>query len=129
MISMILGSYIFSLHTAAYETLQRTTSYRWKAQERVGQRPAQQFLGIGSDEITLNGTIMPDFAGGHSQIVRMKASAEEGKPLMLISGTGVILGKWCIVKIEEANSILLSNGVSKKIVFTMNLSRYGEDDG
>ncbi|MDQ7091746.1 MAG: phage tail protein [Methylococcales bacterium] len=128
MISMILGSYIFSLHTAAYETLQRTTSYRWKAQERIGQRPAQQFLGIGSDEITLNGTILPDFAGGHSQIVRMKSSAEEGKPLMLVSGTGAILGKWCIVKIAETNSILLSNGVGRKIEFTMNLIRYGEDD-
>ncbi len=129
MISMILGSYISSLHTAAYEMLQRTTDYRWKAQERIGQRPAQQFLGIGSDNITLNGTIMPDFAGGHSQIVRMRASAEEGEALMLVSGTGAILGKWCITKIAETNSILLSNGVGRKIEFTMNLSRYGEDGG
>ena len=38
-IMMALGSYRFSMDTAAYQEFRRQTSYRWTEQDRVGPRP------------------------------------------------------------------------------------------
>ena len=44
---MKLGEYIFSIDSAAYQSLSRTTEFRWRSQARVGRLPAQQFIGPG----------------------------------------------------------------------------------
>ena len=45
---MLLGNFAFHLRTAAYDELKRVSSYRWAAQDRIGRKPAQQFLGTGA---------------------------------------------------------------------------------
>ena len=44
---MKLGEYTFSIDSAAYQSLSRTTEFRWRSQARVGRLPAQQFIGPG----------------------------------------------------------------------------------
>ena len=80
---MALGDYRFSLETAAYQELTRSTEYRWQSQDRLRHRPAQQYLGPGREEITLNGMIYPSFRGGLGQLDRMRQEAEKGTPLLL----------------------------------------------
>ena len=41
---MALGDFRFAINTAAYNSLRRTHEYRWQAQNRLQQRPSQQFL-------------------------------------------------------------------------------------
>lgn len=125
---MILGYYPFSINTAAYEQLQRTNEYIWQSQQRLGKRPAQQFLGLGEETITLSGVMLPDFHGSQFQITAMRLSAEKGEPLILISGMGFVMGKWCITKITETDSVFWSNGMPRKIEFSMELTAYGEDE-
>lgn len=127
MIMLALGYFRFSMDTAAYEQLRRTSEYRWPSQERLGRRPARQFLGPGNETIELPGVIYPHFAGGVSQVERMRYMAGQGVALTLMGGDGLALGKWCIERIEETRSNLLADGTPKKIEFRLSLARYGED--
>jgi len=126
-IMMKLGRYTFSLKTAAYQDLKRSTAYRWQQQDRINRRPAQQYLGIGEETISLSGTVYPYFKGGTKQINAIRAEAETGKPLLLIDGTGMVWGKMVIKKINETQKILFSDGTPRQIDFSLELAYYGND--
>lgn len=62
-VMMALGSYRFSLSTAAYERLSRQASWRWPAQDRIGAHPVRQYVGPGEQTIRVDGTIYPHYKG------------------------------------------------------------------
>ncbi len=128
-VMMMLGPYPFMLRTAAPQTVTRRSDYRWERQDRIGRKPAQQFLGAGSDEITLSGEILPHFAGGYGQLDAMRLLAGRGKPLLLVSGLGNVLGDWVITSVEEEGSEFYSDGAPGAISFTMTIAEYGGDHG
>lgn len=123
-----LGDYRFSVATAAYNTLRRQDEYRWAKADRIGRAPSMQFLGPGSQSITLAGTVYPLNRGGIGQLDAMRKEAGAGKPLTMASGRGDVLGRWCIVRVEETGSYHLSDGVPQKQEFTLTIEAYGEDD-
>ena len=125
---LALGDYRFSVDTAAYQELVRTSEYRWQAQERLGNRPAQQYLGPGEESIELTGNIFPAYRGGLGQLDAMRAEAGKGQPLMLTSGAGDVLGKWCLTRVEETRSVFYANGSPRKMEFRLQIVHYGEDD-
>jgi phage protein U len=127
-ILMALGDYRFSLSSAAYKELSRTSAWRWTKQERMGRKPARHFTGPDSDSITLAGTIYPHYWGGLGQINEMRRQADTGKPLILVDGTGRVWGKWCVVKVTERQSNFLPNGVPLKMDFDLTLEEFGPDD-
>jgi phage protein U len=126
-VMMQLGTFKFSLSTAAYDVFTRSTNYRWQGQERFGKIPAQQYTGPGEETITLSGIVYPSFAGGTGQLNSMRAVANTGKPLQLVDGQGYVWGKWIINSIEEAREIFFDNGISRKQGFTMKITQYGDD--
>ena len=128
-VMMMLGPYPFMLRSAAPQTVARRSDYRWQRQDRIGRKPAHQFLGAGVDEITLSGEILPHFAGGYGQIDAMRLLAGRGKPLLLVSGRGDVLGDWVITGIEEEGSEFRADGAPGVIAFTMIITEYGGDRG
>lgn len=62
-VMMGLGSYRFSLSTAAYQELTRQAAWRWPEQERLGAAPVRQSLGRGSTTVTVVGTLYPHYKG------------------------------------------------------------------
>ena len=124
---MALGDYRFGLETAAYEEFSRSTRYRWAAQDRLGRRPAQQYLGPGEETIDLAGTLYPFFRGGLGQIDEIRAEAERGSALLLTDGFGNVWGRWAIMHVEESQRIFDVNGAPRKIEFRLKLTRYGDD--
>ena len=124
---MRLGNYTFAMETAAYQQLQRTNTYRWQAQDRIGRQPAQQYLGLGEETITLEGVIYPHFRGGLRQLDAMRAEAGQGRPLMLTDGTGQVFSLWVIKAVEETRKVLAANGTPHRMDFRLSLARYGED--
>lgn len=127
-----LGSFSFELNTAAFQTLQRKVEYRWEMQNRIGRAPAAQFTGRGQDTIELSGTIYPHFRGGIAQVGAMRAAAEEGEALPLVyafEAVGQYAGLWVIKSISEERTVFWSNGVPRKIEFSLSLTSYGEDFG
>ncbi|MFC7332735.1 phage tail protein [Rhodocista pekingensis] len=126
-IMMGLGTYRFGIGTAAYQTLERATAYRWAAQDRLGRLPARQFLGPGEDGITLSGVIYPHYRGGLRQLDRLRQEAGRGEPLDLVDGYGRVWGAWVVLAVRETQSALLANGAPLKVEFQVELAAYGED--
>lgn len=126
---MLVGFYPFMLNTAAYETLRRTHGYRWQAQQRIGRKPAQQFLGPDAGQIKLDGVILPHWKGGHFQLDAMRALAATGKPQFVISGSGRVFGKWVIKQVDETGTEFFADGSPREIKFSMSLAEYGPDQG
>lgn len=125
-----LGEYTFELTTAAFQTLQRRSAYRWELVNRLGREPAAQFLGKGEETITLTGIIYPHFAGGIGQAGKMRDQAGKGEPLTLIYAferAGQYCGRWCIREISEQRGKFIAEGLPLRIEFDVSLTYYGDD--
>lgn len=123
-IMLRLGSFKFSLDTAAYQELTRTTNYRWARQERIGTNDALQFTGLGPEAVDLRGVIFPLFRGSDRQIARLRSQASLGFPLPMIDGRGKVWGLWAVESIGETQSVFMDNGAARRIQFDLRLSRY-----
>ena len=132
-VMMGLGGVRFAVDPLNFSELERSFAYRWEPQNRLGRRPAQQFLGPGEETITLKGTIYPNhpaFAGGLTELNNMRARSAQGVFFNLgarIGGRGVALGRWCVKNIRDAQSYFHPNGLPSKVEFTIELVAYGED--
>lgn len=126
-VMLTLGSFRFSLDTAAYQQLRRSVEYRWAAQARAGRGDARQFTGLGGESIELDGVIYPHYRGGLGQLDSLRALAGKGLPQILTSGTGKVFGKFCIERVEETQTIFFGDGTPRKQEFRLSLAAYGED--
>lgn len=124
---MALGMFVFSLHTAAYQELQRQTDWRHASNNRVGAAPARQFVGRGDDSITLPGTIFPGLAGSALSLDAIRLMANTGKAWPMVEGTGRIYGLWVIESLSETKTIFFSDGTPRRIEFTISLKRTDDD--
>lgn len=125
-VMLALGPYRFSLSTAAYQELERTSSWRWPSVDRIGARPALQYTGPGEDTVSMRGTIYPHYAGGLGQVSAMRAAASTGLPLLLIDGTGRVWGQYVITEIRETQKTFFSNGQPRAQEFDLSLTMYGD---
>jgi len=124
---MVWGFFPFTISTAAFEEITRTTSYEWAEQKRVGQLPALHFVGPNTPTYALKGKLCPPFTGTRSNIDRLKLLASQGEPYILIAGTGLVLGRWVLTEITDTGSHLFDNGVPRHTEFSITLKKY--DDG
>ncbi|WP_323010026.1 phage tail protein [Paracoccus sp. (in: a-proteobacteria)] len=127
LVMMALGAFRFGVNRANYQHFTRAASWRWQGQDRVGRRPALQYLGPGSDEITLEGVIYPHFKGGLRQVELMRLVADQGLPLILVDGLGWVWERWVIAGVEERKSLFMADGAPRRIEFSMTLLAYGSD--
>jgi phage protein U len=125
-----LGDFQFDLPNGVPQTLDRGAEYRWEEQQRLLRDPAWQFIGAGSQQITLDGVLFPQtgFAGRVGSLDTLRDLAAAGKPLMLTAGNGKIFGRWAIRNIREGQSHFVAGGSPRQIGFTVELVRYGEDN-
>lgn len=126
-VMMALGAFRFGVLGGAYQELTRKAAWRWEAQDRLGRAPAQQYLGPGAEEITLQGIIYPHYRGGLRQVEVMRAIAGTGVPLMMVDGLGWVWQRWVIVEVTETRSVLFADGTPRRIEFRVVLRGYGED--
>lgn len=126
-VMMALGDFRFSLETAAYQSLRRTSEYDWPVQSRIGRVPAAQFTGAGRERLSFSGTIWSHFKGGTEQISAMRAQAGKGQALLLVDGRGKVWGNYAIVRIVETQSDFLRDGTPLKQSFEIELIAYGDD--
>lgn len=125
---MRLGSFTFSLETAAYQEFQRATEYTWASQARFGQDDALQSTGNGPDNITLPGVVFPEFRGGTGQLDALRALAAQKLPQTLIDGRGRILGEWVITNVDERGDTFAAAGVARRMEFNIKLRRFQEEE-
>lgn len=119
---MVFGMFVFSIPTATYQSLQRSTSWRHASNSRVGDAPAYQFVGKGEDTITLEGSIVPEF-GSHMSLTALRLMGDTGKSYPLIAGTGQIYGLWKLDSVDEIQTYQFKNGLARKLEFSLKLSK------
>lgn len=124
---MSLGTFVFSLSTAAYQQLQRQTSWRHPTSERVGARAARQYVGPGEDTIDLSGVIHAELTDDLLSLDVLRELADDGRPLALVEGSGIVYGGYVILSINETRTEFFSDGVPRRIDFQLQLGR-AEDD-
>lgn len=126
-VMLMLGGFKFSLNTAVFQEVQRSTSYRWAAQDRLHKFDALQSTGPGDDRITLPGVVYPDWRGGVGQLDDLRALANEFRPLQLIDSFGMLLGLWVIDSIEEIQTEFKPDGTPRKQQFTVSIRKFDDD--
>jgi len=123
---MSYGMFVFGLSTAAYQELQRQTTWRHASQSRIHARPTHQFLGPGDDTIRLTGQLLPMYTGGQQNLDMLRALADQGKAWPLIEGTGTYYGMFAITDMQERKSEFFRDGAARQIDFDIALTRIDE---
>lgn len=124
-VMMMLGGLKFSVNTAAYQSFRRTSEFRWPAQERIGARPALQWVGPGRDTIELAGVIYPHYKGSLSYLDALALQSGTGVPLPLVCGLGYWYGFWCLERLSSDRSYFAAGGSPMKVEFRITISRFG----
>lgn len=122
-IQLILGYFVFCLHTLAYQDLQRQLAWRHASTSRIGARPAHQYLGPDDETITLNGTLLPELAGTRVSLELLAAMAEAGTAWPLIQGDGTLYGEYLITGIQTTGTLHFQDGAPRRIDFQLTLKR------
>ncbi|WP_050163544.1 phage tail protein [Yersinia enterocolitica] len=123
---LTLGLFVFQLQTVAYRSLQRNIDYRWPSNNRIGLRPARQFLGIGEEKMTLSGVLLPEITGGKMSLLTLEKMAEQGKAWPLLEGSGTLYGMYVVNSVSMTHSYFFSDGSARRIEFSLTLSRVDE---
>ena len=127
---LALGTFRFSMRTAAYQELDLSAGFNWASLKRIGREPASQWTGRDLQSIRLSGVIYPHYAGGLRQVETMRTLAGRGAPLTLTKGTlpfGRYLGRWCIQSVNEKGTTFFADGAPRRQEFSLRLQEYGED--
>ena len=120
---MSLGMFVFSVESLPFDRKQRSTQWRWAANNRLGQLPAHQFNGPGEDRITISGVLAPEITGGEQSLDDLRALADTGKAWVLMQGDGQPQGFWFIDSIDETASYFFPDGTPRRIEFSAVLVR------
>lgn len=124
---MQLGPFQFKLLAPSPQELRRIFDYRWVPVERVGRRPAMQFLGPGEEGVHIRVLMYPHVTGGMGDLERMRNAGQQGTPYRLVSGAGYNFGLWCIVLVEDEQTFFDKKGSPHRVEFNLGLAAYGGD--
>lgn len=120
---MNLGMFVFDLPTLTYNQLQRRSTWRHATSDRVGARPAGQFVGPGDDNITLTGMLAPIAIGDAGSLDELRRMADTGEAWPMLDGAGRNYGAFVITALDETQKSILDNGVPRISDFTLSLQR------
>lgn len=122
-----LGSFKFSVSTAAYNELTQNYKWRWQSLQRVGNTDSLQYTGKDSATISLSGLVSTTLGEvGIRQIDTLRALGDEEKPHLLVSGLGDVLGYWVITDLNASHTKFLKGGVARSQSFTIEIKYYGD---
>lgn len=118
---MIYGMFVFILETIPYQNLQRSISWRYAKNDRVGRSANWQYIGADEDKNTLNGVLLPEVTGGDISLELLRTAAYCGRHYPLIEGTGMIYGMYIMVSLNEGRVKFFSDSKASRIEFSISL--------
>ncbi|NTY35651.1 phage tail protein [Burkholderia diffusa] len=125
---MALGLFVFSLSTLPYQELKRRRGWRYASNNRVGKKPARQYVGEDDETINLSGVLLPELTGGDLSLAVIEAMADQHTAWPLIEGTGHIYGMFTIDNIDTTRTLFFRDGTARRIEFTIALTRNDDID-
>ena len=136
------GDLVFKISTVAIEGISKGQEYEWVPINRYGGRKLYQYVGIGEQQFTVSGTILPQFGysltGGFTDdVARLPVGTKQlddfyniagtGAVRSLIDGRGAYWGDFFIKNIQETNSQLTNVGVARRQEYQITFVRHGQD--
>lgn len=118
-----LGLFVFSLNTAAPQSVQTDAKQRFGKQDPINDTPQYQNIGIGEKKKNFNGVLYPSLTGGLSNIALLETMMNSGEAYVLVDGRGIVHGRYIIDSVSYTESDLFNNGLARKIVFQISLIR------
>lgn len=127
-VMLSLGSFKFSIKSAAYSELTKSWSWRWSGQSLIGQSDKLMITGKEPVRINIAGEVSALFNNvGVNQIESLAKLGDEMKPQLLVSGLGDILGYWCMTSVKETNTKFMAGGLPRLQTFEAELIYYGDN--
>lgn len=120
---MILGMFVFMRETIAYQSFDRSVSWKYPSNSRIGKRNATQYVGLGDENISMSGVLLPEITGGKLSLLALEMMADSGRAWPLIEGTGTIYGFYIIESMKQTNTIFFQDGAPRRIEFSIELKR------
>lgn len=120
---MVWGFFPFALESLPYESFDKKVGYKWASNPRVGARDAWQFLGVGDEEVTLSGKLLPSVTGGRNVLEILRLQAFYGQGFPLIERTGRIHGNYICLNADEIARQFEHNGAPHIIDFSIKFKR------
>ena len=111
---LILGGFPFMLETAPFQSLARSSGWNWPEQQVIGSTPALQYTGKQAETVTLTGMLCPELTGDRSSLESLRLLADLGRPLPLVSGTGLFMGLWVIEELQQDEDVHFAAGVPRR---------------
>jgi phage protein U len=125
---MSLGQFIFRTSTLAFQEIQRQRAWNYAENTVAYGRAKKQFMGAGADSVTLPGLIYEEHGfGTRFALDELAGMADTGQGFVLMDGSGYLYGIFVIDSIDETKSILIDNGVPRKVDYTLKLSRVDDE--
>lgn len=125
----MLGSFGFSIETAMFQELNRTSAEKISGHSRVGRRDSVQHLGPGEELLTVPGYIMPGYAGAKSvdSVETLREMKKTGQSFLFIKlyndgEIGTIEGRWMITNVDDQESAFFE-AYAQRIDFIVSLKR------
>jgi phage protein U len=123
---MALGPFAFECLGFSYNGVDQKINTPW-ADVAVAQTLNQmQFLGPTSHEVTIKGVIFPEEFGGQASLEGIKAAADMGTLLMLVSGdalAGSVHGLCAVQSISIENSYHNARGTAGRSSYSISLKK------
>ncbi len=124
---MALGQFVFSLETAPYQDFQQQIGWQHPSNNRIGRRPARQFLGPDDETITLAGLLVPELTGGDVTVDKLRKMGDAGAAYVLMEGTGRYYGLFVIEGLSLTRTLFFQDGKARRIEFSLKLARVDDE--
>ena len=125
---MAFGQFVFETDTLSFTELQRQRSWNHASNPVAKGRAKRQYIGVGDETVNLAGLIYEAQGLGQRQSVDdLAMMADRGTAYTLVDGSGYLYGVYIIEGLDDSRSILLFNGVPRKIDFAIKLTRVDDD--
>lgn len=92
----------------------------------AGAEPPLEFVGEGSNEMSMTGRLFPKSLGGMDELETLQTMRRSGKPQFVMKGDGTPLGWWAITRVSSRSSYLARDGIGKQVEVSIDMTRGGK---
>jgi phage protein U len=126
---MALGSFVFRALGFSFEGQGRELSTPWAEIDVCGTFDALQWMGPQSDSFAITGAIFDEAFGGQASLDGIRAAAQAGRPLMLVTRAGRVHGLHVVFGVSEDRSVISGSGQARINSYQIELRRYPGNAG
>lgn len=126
---MSLGFFVFSLPTLPFQKMAHKRDVRFAVNERVGAADAWQFVGPGSERITLSGVSAYGITNARASSAMLNRLMQDGRALPLIDGLGNVFGDYVLTSFDLDKTIYQKFGQARRVAWTLELHRVDDPGG